>query len=133
MDSSNNDETTVTKSRPKNIYIVEHAFTNSDHYGGEITVERKGIFYEASNAVLRGVQVVKEELSIDLDDTEVMLQFLDCQDLQDKKELDDPDVRIGHLLLLLKQGIDGEVETEAVDDHTVSIKIEEVEDATESA
>ena len=96
-------------------------------------VERKGVFYEASNAVLRGVEVVKEELSINLNDTKVMLKFWACKDIQDERELDDPDVCIGHLLLILMAGVEEEVETEGVDDHLVSIKIVDVEDATEAA
>jgi hypothetical protein len=121
------------KSGPKKVYIVEHASTNR-HFGGEkMIVERKGVFYEALNAVLRGVEVVKEELSINLNDTKVMLEFLACEDIQDERELDDPDVCIGHLLLILMAGVEEEVETEGVDDHLVSIKIVDVEDATEAA
>ena len=126
-------ETSTDNRRPNEIYIVEHEYTCSHLYDAEKTTDRKGVYYDASNAVTRAVQVVADELAIDLHDKKVMMEFLACSHIKDAKELDDPQVRFNCLFDILTGGVSEEIETEGVDEHTVTIQVVQVEDAEDIA
>lgn len=118
--------TSTDGSRPKQVYVVEHEYTSSHTYGAEKFVDRKGCFYDVDNAVLRAVKVIAEELHVDLNDGKVLMEF----NRSEQVDLNDP-VKRQDLLrdLLLLEGVTEEIESEGVDEHTVTVNIVSVEDA----
>ena len=125
VNSKKRKSTDNNDNRPKQVYIVEHEYTCSHLYDNETTVDQKGCFFDIRNAIERAVDVIADELHVDLYDDEELMKFN-----SDKVDLNDPAQRLDLLYdLLLLGGVTEEIETEGVDEHTVSINAVTVEDA----